>query len=351
MTQPVKLIAATLCLFLACLQLKAEQSTKTIEKTFPREGIEELSLSNTSGKMEITQTDGDEITVVVTMKVIAKTGVKADETLEGIRLNETRAGNYLNLETQLAKNMQLKQFLTTTNVSVDYVVSVPRGIRLRLVSTDGSIFLGNFAGDLNVDVRNGDFKAATLSGGELYVKQSGGTFAVEDVAWINGDFKDCKIRIEDATEAILTTSSCDGKIETCEKIGIRSSGGVLKLGEIGELAGSSSFTKYEVQDIAHVLDMDMKFGEMNIRHIRRTFSEIRLKGSFTKAGLTFASDGGYHLELKRNKSLKPDLPRGMVLEERPAAERNMFIGTKFVGNTNYSGKVFLELSNGSLYIQ
>ena len=140
-------------------------------------------------------------------------------------------------------------------------------------------------------------------------------------------------------------------MESIEKLNIRSSGGEMKLGEIEDLTGSSSFTKYEVQDIGNILDMDMKMGEMNVRNIHFNFSEVRVKGSFTKVGLTFMEGAGYNLEVKRNKSLKMDLPRGMQLEDRPTTERNMVIGTKFVGDPKYTGKVFLELSNGNLYIQ
>lgn len=149
----------------------------------------------------------------------------------------------------------------------------------------------------------------------------------------------------------LTTSSCDGQLESIAKLNIRSNSGTMKIGDIEELTGSSSYTKYEIQDLANVMDMDMKWGEMNIRNIQLLFSEIRLKGSFTKVGLTFGKDAGYHLEIKHNKSLKMDLPNQMELEEHPAAERNTTIGTKFIGNTKYAGKVSLDLSNGSLFIQ
>ena len=90
---------------------------------------------------------------------------------------------------------------------------------------------------------------------------------------------------------------------------------------------------------------------MNIRNIQPLFSELRLKGSFTKVGLSFANDAGYQLEVKHNKSLKINLPQGWVLDERPTSERNITIGTKFIGSEKYEGKVFLELSNGSLFIQ
>ena len=125
----------------------------------------------------------------------------------------------------------------------------------------------------------------------------------------------------------------------------------MKIGDVEELTGSSSFTKYEVQDLGSYVDMDMKMGEMNIRNIQLLFSEIRLKGSFTKVGLTFEKDAGYHLEIKHNKSLKMGLPDGMELEQKSASERNMTVSSKFVGNPKYTGEVLLELSNGSLYIQ
>ena len=125
----------------------------------------------------------------------------------------------------------------------------------------------------------------------------------------------------------------------------------MKIGDVEELTGSSSFTKYEVQDLGSYMDMDMKMGEMNIRNIQLLFSEIRLKGSFTKVGLTFEKDAGYHLEIKHNKSLKMGLPDGMELEQKSASERNMTVSSKFVGNPKYTGEVLLELSNGSLYIQ
>ena len=129
------------------------------------------------------------------------------------------------------------------------------------------------------------------------------------------------------------------------------SGGTMRIGDVEELTGSSSFTKYEVQDLGSYMDMDMKMGGMNVRNIQLLFSEIRLKGSFTKVGLTFEKDAGYHLEIKHNKSLKMGLPDGMELEQKSASERNMTVSSKFVGNPKYTGEVLLELSNGSLYIQ
>lgn len=347
----MRAIITVLSVLVLTCQVRADESKKTFEKKFSKAGLEELVITNTHGKIEIVQHEGEEIEVLAEMKVIAKTAAKADETLELIQILETRADRYLNLETKLGKDVSITQFFTGLSVSIDYKVNIPKGLKLRLISSDGNIYLGNFEGEINADIRNGDFKAAALKGGEIYVKQDKGNFYAEDVAVLNGDFKNCNIRIESGDNIRLTTASCDGQLTSVDKLNIRSNSGNLRIGDIEELTGSSSFTKYEIQDLANLLDMDMKMGEMNVRNVQELFSEIRLKGSFTKVGLTFPEDAGYKLELKHNKSLKLDLPRNMKLEERPAAEKNATIGTKFVGNPKYAGKVVLNLSNGSLFIQ
>lgn len=347
----MKIIITVLCIMAWAVRLQAEESKKTYEKTFPREEIEELVITNNYGKIEVSQTEGDEIEVSALMRVVAKSGVKADETLELIEVMESRSGRYLSLETKYGKDMAMKQFLSGTSVTVDYKVVMPKGMKLRLIAANGNIYLGNFWGELNVDLRNGDFKGGTIKDGAFYIKQDKGNFSVEEVADLEGDFKGCTIQIGAAGNVRLTTGSCDGYIESADKLNIRSSGGVMKLGDIEELMGSSSFTKYEVQDLGGLMDMDMKMGEMNVRNVQLMFSEIRLKGSFTKVGLTFMKEAGYQLEVKHNKSLKLDLPAAVKLEEQPTSERNRTVGKAVVGDKKYTGKVMLDLTNGSLFVQ
>ena len=46
-----------------------------------------------------------------------------------------------------------------------------------------------------------------------------------------------------------------------------------------------------------------------------------------------------------------ELPKGVSLKEQTTDERNKSIGTTFVGDGKYSGKVSLDMSNGNLFIQ
>lgn len=347
----MKWIVTALLMAVFCVTVNAEVSEKKYEKTFPKDKLTELVLSNDYGQINVEQTDGDEIQVSVNIAATAKTAAKADEVLDLVSIKENVGSASLNVSTEFGKDMAIKQFLTSVSLQIDYQVSVPKGIKLRLIGSNCNVFVDTFEGEVNADIRNGNFKANTIKGEEFYIKQDKGSFDIMSVETMTGNFKNSTIHIESGDLVKLETSSTSGNLESIEKLNIRSSGGEMKLGEIEDLTGSSSFTKYEVQDIGNIMDMDMKMGEMNVRNIHFNFSEVRVKGSFTKVGLTFMEGAGYNLEVKRNKSLKMDLPRGMQLEDRPTTERNMVVGTKFVGDPKYTGKVFLELSNGNLYIQ
>lgn len=341
----------TLCAILLCLSVKAETSKKEFLKNYSKEGVNEVMISSRSGQIEVDQVEGNQIEIAATIAVTAKTGSKADELLEFIHINDTQTGAYINVETVFGKDMTFKQLLSGVEINVSYKVKIPTGIKLRLVNTEGNVFVNDFDGDLTVDIKSGNFKAEKIKGEKFYIKQTSGNFDVSDVATMTGEFKSCNLKIEEGNEVNLDANSCTGNLQSITTLNIRSNGGELKLGQIEMMMGSASSTKLEVQDIGDMLKMDMRMGELNVRNIHFNFSTVEVKGSYTKVGLTFMEGAGYELEFKHTKSVRMDLPRGIQLTERPTAEKNIIVETGFVGDKKYKGKVFLDLRNGNMYIQ
>lgn len=347
----MKSVLLVMCAALLGMNLTAVANKKEILKSFDKAGVSELTISNKYGQIEVEQAEGDQILVAVTVAVTAKSDSKADGMLEFINVRDTKSGNYINVETEFGKDMTFQQLLSSLEVHVDYKVTVPKGIKVRLINTDGNIYVSEFAGDMNVDLKTGNFKAGSMKEGELYVKQHKGEFRIASVDFLTGDFKACVLKIENGDEVKLETNDTDGTLESINKLTLRTSGGTMRLGEIEDMRGSSSFTKYEVQDIGDVLNMDLKMGELNVRNIHFNFSAVEVKGSFAKVGLTFMEGAGYNLDLKHNKSLKMDLPNRFKLEKQPTSQKNVIMETGFIGDPKYKGKVILNLSNGNLYIQ
>ena len=190
-----------------------------------------------------------------------------------------------------------------------------------------------------------------MTGGEFSVKQNKGEFEVEKLGNMTAEFKSCKVKIGEGKEMKLDCTSTTLQLMEADKLSLKTSGGTCYLGMVEDMDGTSFYTKYEVQDIGGSLKMDMRWGELNVRNINFSFATVDVKGSSTKVGLTFMEGCGYTLELARNKNLKVELPEGVALESKPTTDKNTVLETGFIGNKKYAGKVNLNLSGGSLFIQ
>lgn len=336
---------------LLALQVNAETSKKEYRKSFSKSEIEEVVLNNRNGAVEVTQTAKDSISVVALVSVVAKTQSKADELSEFIRIKDELADKYLTVTTEFGKDMTFNQLLAGVELNISYKVNLPQGVKLRLINADGNVFIDDFAGDLNLDVKTCNVRAGKVTEGEFQIKQTGGNFKVENVEVLNGEFKSCTARIETAQNVQLVMRDCEGRFESVEKLNLTTHGGTMRFGQIEDMSGTSSSTKYEVQDIGNSLKMDMRMGEINVRNIHFNFSTVDITGSYSKVGLSFMEGAGYQLEFKHTKSVRTDIPKSFKLTKRPTSEKNVIVETGFIGDKKYKGKVLLNLRNGNMYIQ
>lgn len=348
----MKAILIILGIMVISLNLQAVTSKKEYQKSFDKGDIKEVVISNQYGQIEVEQKEADQITVSASIAVTAKSGSKADELMEYIDVKDVVNGVFLNLETTIGKDMTFKQLLSGVEIAINYKVIIPKGIKLRLINKEGNVFVDNFSGDLIVDIKSGNFQGGSLKEGELQVNQSDGSLRITDVDKLNGQFKGCDIKIDNANEIKISPDNCTGALESVTRLNISSRGGEWKLGQIESMNGNAGSTKFEIQDIGDELKMDMKYGEINVRNIHFNFSTVEVKGSYTKVGLTFMDGAGYNLELRYNKALKRmDLPRSLKLTEQPTSEKNVIVKTGFVGDKKYNGKVLVDIRSGNLYIQ
>ena len=277
--------------------LYAQTSKKEYQKSFDKAGITEVVLSNRYGQIDVEQKKADKIDVTATISVTAKNKSKADEFIEYIHIEDVVSGGFLNVETTFGKDVFFKQLLSGLEINIVYKVVLPYGMKLRIMNTEGNVFINNFEGDLAIDIKNGNFQLGKMKDGVLQILQSGGNFVVDDVNTLNGQFKDCNLKIEKVREAKLNLEKCTGNLATAAKLNITSQNGELDLGEIEEMSGTANSTKFEIQDLGNELSMTMRFGEINIRNIHTDFSLIQLRTNYTKVGLTFMEGAGYNLSL------------------------------------------------------
>lgn len=346
----MKRILLAVCAVFIGWNVIAENRTKEYKKSFPADGVNELTVWNRYGNIDIRQ-EGNVFEIEAAIVVEAKSQAKVDEMLEYIYISAKEQAGVLNVKTVFEKNMSTRQLLGGISVGVDYRIKVPVGKKVRVISQDGNVTMGDFDGSLSVDIVSGSFKAGSVKGEDFSAKLSKGEFEVKNAETLSGEFKSAKVKIGEGTRMTLDCNATDLQLLEADNVAMKSRKGTCYLGTIENLEMQSFYTKNEIQDIGGSLRMDARWGEVNVRNVHFSFSLVEMKTASTKVGLTFMDGCGYHLELKHNKGMKVDLPESFALIVQPTSEKKTILETGFVGNKKYNGKVVLNMSGGNLFIQ
>lgn len=350
-----KLLFITVILF-ACLSSKADVQHKTIEKKFKLGTMKELVVQNRNGQVQVEQWDKDEIEIKVDIKVDAGDIDKLKAILDKIDVSFVQKADYLTVLTDFADNFKISNFTNKLffggSVQVDYVIYIPNNMSFKLINENGNVFIGDFVGDLSIDIKEGDLKlgnalgssSISVNSGRVDISKLGITKCVfennkevniKNVEKINIDAKHSKINILEAKTLVISSSRSE-----------------FNLGLIASLRGSSSMTDFVIQDIGEELVFDLWFGSINVRNIHNMFSLVDIKTERAKTGLTFMQGSAYDIQIRHHKNVDLDLPSDLNLKKLNTADSKVFISeAKYGGENKFNSKVNINAVGCKLFIQ
>lgn len=339
-----------------CLTVKADVKHKKVEKTFKAENIKELVVENRYGQIEIEQWDKDVIEIKVDIKVDAGSMEKVNSILNKIDISFVQKADYINVITGFSENFKISKFsnafFSGGSTKIDYVIHMPKNIALKLANEQGNVFIGDFAGKLNVDVKDGDLKIGKALG-QSSINVNSGSVNIEYLVESTCIFEDNKeINIAKADDINIDAKHSEINITEANKIVITSSKGNCNIGNVTSLRGSSSMTDYIVQDVSEELVFDLWFGSLNVRNIHNMFSLVDVKTERARTGLTFMQGAAYDIEIRYHKNVKLDLPAGIDVKRRNTAKKKVFISEgKYGGVNNFKSKVKINAYGCKFFIQ
>lgn len=148
-------------LFFSLPQMAFSQSEarKVISKSYGPGKLQSLSVRNTFGKVIIKDAVNGQATVEITIVVKGASDKEVHDILDKINIVETGAPD-ASFTTQMVVSNSGRQ---NTNMSIDYVLMLPKDIRLNINNSFGKIELGDYDGDLTLLQKFGDVKTGNLT--------------------------------------------------------------------------------------------------------------------------------------------------------------------------------------------
>jgi hypothetical protein len=249
------------------------------------------------------------------------------------------------------KGMTSKLISYETRVQINYFVSLPENLNLKIDNKYGDIYMENNSADIKISLSNGSLKANILnSASSLILSFCDATINKINKGKIEASFSEVVIGESDN----LSISSVSGRFELKQagKIHTDSRRDKFFFGKLISLDGDSYFTDFRIEELKNELNMITKYGSLNADLVDKGIAAITLNTSYTDINLSFDPLVSYNLDIRYiNSSLiTPDknssLEKKVINEEK---KENMTFGT--VGKNPANVKVKIDANRGNIYIK
>ncbi|MFT2007412.1 hypothetical protein ACMA1I_01950 [Pontibacter sp. 13R65] len=237
------------------------EKQRTVEKTYKVSNSDMLSIQNKFGKVHVNTWNRKEIRVVVTIISRASNEQKAQETLDNIRVTESRDGKTIAWKTELAPVKV--QGNNQRSFEINYVVSMPADNPLTVTNSFGDVYLASFKGKADITVKYGSLKTGQLSNASNSVKVAYGS---ANCGFINGGAVD------------IAYSSMD-------------------LEGTNGLQGSSKFSSMKIGSLHQDLDISLKHGSLRVDNISKSVNRISVDGGFSPIALNFDDNSSFNFDV------------------------------------------------------
>lgn len=297
---------------------RSQEYTKRTIKSYPINNSTTIDVFNKYGKVHVVTWDKDSVRFEIDLRIKASSESKLAKIKNNISFEFTGTEYYVIAKTKIGSGSEtvfgdIKDVAGTlisseNQVTIDYVIMVPKYVNFKLENKFGDVYIDDFNGNINLNLSFGELKANNLNGNSSlhissgdatvnYIKEgkvivSYSDFQVKEAGKINFDSRSSKITVNKINEAKLLTRR--------DK---------YYLPEINELSGESYFTDFIIGNLHNELNFNFKYGNLSIEHIYKTFSFINISSEYTDIDLIFERGSSYEIDVTHNKDVIFNYPR------------------------------------------
>ena len=349
----MRIICLLICSLLFTSLNAQNHYTKPLHKAYLAEGVKTLKLENKYGNVRIIQTKNDSLSIDVKISLAHYDEDKAKKQIEEI---DIAFGNYK--KTISAKTKMSKHFNTAYNFNIDYIVSVPEGVHLKITNLFGNIIaegdLRNYA-EMSVDY--GNIYVDNLIPDEQnkmnYFKLNYSTAHLKKIynTKILSNFS--KIRIKEANNMVVSSR--------CSRIEVDSTNTYISNSQNDNcIIKECSTFKIKKGNNSHIslengvtnADLNLKSGTLSIKNIK-SFYAIKLNTENTRVDIDIDENAKYNYK-SLFKDVKYQLPEGFIIsthEKDPVTVEEYIEATHGKNANEVNSSLSIEATKGYIKIQ
>ncbi len=355
-------ISFSLLLFIfSSLSAQSESETRSFIKTIHVGKESSLEVSNKYGAIHITTWNKDTAYIKAEVKAFASNQSKLNKIINGVTINITETSYLIRAQTEFTQNINMlfesfkgitsKLINYDSHVEIDYYLSVPEYLNLRIDNKYGDVYMENSAGQFSISVTNGSFKANSLGkGSSVTLTFCDATINTIFSGKIDASFSE--IGIGETTDLTINSISSRYDIKKAGIIRSESRRDKFFIDNIEMLQGNSYFTDYNVNNLKTGLNLTTKYGSVNADFIEKGFESININSGYSDISLGFDQGSSYNLDIRHINSFLVLPDKNIKTEQKALNEEKkeyMTFGT--VGKNPGTTKVKIDATRGNIYLK
>ncbi len=326
------LIILILTLGYKCVSAQTYTENKNILKSYKIYPGTILEINNKYGKIELTTWNKDSVRIEANLSIKANSASKVMKLRNSINFDFSATSHFIVAKTVFGGSTnsvfnELRDLAESivsggSEVKIDYLVTTPKNINLRLTNKYGDVYADDIQGDIQIIVSNGGLKANDISG-NVSIDLAFGDGYVNKIDQGRLTLSYANFSLKEAGRLSLESKSSKLTIENMESLKIQSKRDKLHLGSVKTLVGESYFSDVVVSNLVEELNINSKFGHLTLDNIKRGFSFINITSELTDMDFFFERNSTFQYDITYYKDAFIRLPKDAVKAEEKAASNDL----------------------------
>lgn len=309
--------------------LMAEESSRHIEQSFDIKSDTRIEVDNKFGSVVINNWDKNIVQLKVEIKANSNSESRVRDILDAIDVNITDrvSSGYLSFKTNIGSMKGKAGF------SVNYEINMPAQNAVRLKNSFGNVFMESRQGELEAEVKYGQFQAEDLDNADVRVEFSPSKCEIETLKQGKIDLRYSKMDIDECGDIEISSQFSDLKIDDAGMLNVDSRYGSLKLGEVEGLRGDIQFSGVDISKLQKSIVLVSNQGNgLNIEQVSKDFEKIDIENQFSSISLRLPANvsSALHFELKFGnlKAYGDGINFTRVTKDMNSSEYEGYLGSK-----------------------
>ena len=340
---------------------QGNSETRNFIKTLPVGRETTLEVYNKYGIIQITRWKKDSAMIRSEIKAVASNSDKLGKMFDGISINMSESKYQIRAETKFSQNigmlfenfkgMTSKLISYDSKVEINYYISVPEYLNLKIENKYGDVYMEDITGDFSISLSNGSFKANSLGkNSTLNLTFCNATINSLQSGKIDASFSE--ISSDEFGDVTINSISSKYEIKKGGTITIDSRRDKFYFDDIKSIKGSSYFTDFTLKRLGREVSLSTRYGDMNIDLIENGFESVNLNTGYTDVSLGFEPGSSYNLDIRHLNAFVVISDKSARTEKKVLNEdKKEFITSGTVGKSQATSKVSIDATHGDIYLK